>query len=268
MANWLEMHGKTEWTEHTWRKLYTSQCWLLCARCSRVRSYTRTVQIFGVEKVIKTPFEINFRDAFSTTTTTTIRRRSKQNEATERVSKCIDARSLIAPQTKCGYYYCYKHTQTLFICVEKFSFIFHIHPYIYAVFRCRIVSLPWSSLAYTHTHKADWLHIHFPPCNKRPMNGNILKSFNVYHIAFKIVIANKYGDGQTTNETSVRVFSFYLVLFFSSLNTNVSLVSTRHNTREIRSTEQWSSLHSLSLTPGSCNNNNSITRASATRGAK
>lgn len=24
----------------------------------------RTVQIFGVEKVIKTPFEINFRDAF------------------------------------------------------------------------------------------------------------------------------------------------------------------------------------------------------------
>lgn len=34
-------------------------------RGSNVDPIARTVQIFGVEKVIKTPFEINFRDTFS-----------------------------------------------------------------------------------------------------------------------------------------------------------------------------------------------------------
>lgn len=63
-TNWLEMHDSVELSIHV-RKL-----------CTHHNPIARTVQIFGVEKVIKTPFEINFRDAFSTTT-----RRSEQTKS-------------------------------------------------------------------------------------------------------------------------------------------------------------------------------------------
>lgn len=53
------------WIEHTWRNQHSVNVdSIVFAVVVVVIIVVRTVQIFGVEKVIKTPFEINFRDAF------------------------------------------------------------------------------------------------------------------------------------------------------------------------------------------------------------
>lgn len=70
----------------------------------------RTVQIFGVEKVIKTPFEINFRDTF-------FPEQDTEREPMYATAQTAGRWSLPNIQHS-DYYDCYKHIERRFLFVK------------------------------------------------------------------------------------------------------------------------------------------------------